>query len=384
MLQQSLITILIGIFWTSFSLASSPKIYGNNMLMIGAEVNHFNAEANYLSSGNQYVSLLDGYSYHVTDFNLTTRWTRSLKWGMFVAAKLSSAESKSPTETRTNSGISELTLGTDFVLIDSSFLVVPEFYVTTPFKKADAESDDVLNSEGATVVSAQIYLKRTMGSFLLQANSGFIYRDGGRSSLVPYGAQLEWNIFGNIFGGGLDGFTTVGYDADSDNTTARETYFLTANGGSMRYYGINPDLIEGSFWFRKAFQKDYLFKIGAGHTVTGANTAAGWNVFIGINYTFPIANEYRDNLQPEVIAPATYKYMKKEPTKTDSERFKEDTEDGVDQNLFNKDPNFQPVSPEGPQPTPTPIPRKKLESSNSPTPAMQIKLKPQKKKKRNQ
>ncbi len=304
-----------------------------------AQTTYYQATANYKKTGGEYVSLPDKYSYTLLDFDFGARWVPKAQWAVYASSRVSNAESKDLINTRKESSLTQVVLGTDFLFYNSPRMdLYPDLSLTMPLKRVDPNGDTVLNGEGAIEASAKIVARMNWGVFDPFAYIGFTYRDEDRASLMPYGGGAELQFGRWRFGGELRGYQTVIHDKYEKNSNQREVV-AARNGGALRYYSVDPSLLETNFWLRGNLTPTWAMKIGGGTSVTGSSTAAGWNLFAGITYS--------PQFTPGASSPIVTPYNERPNQETD--RFEEETSDGVDQNLFTKPPppppKPQPIAP---------------------------------------
>lgn len=368
-LSVSLFSLLAGIFVSSQAAAQVPlfdepgRTYKKSAFELSFQTTYYEANANYTKTGGEYVSLIDGYGYNLLSFDFGFRWVPVNNWGVYASTQVANASSDDLRNTRQNSSFTHALLGTDFVLASwKRFEIVPDFSLIIPYERIDATEDYVLNHEGAVEGTARVMATAKFGSFKPFGFVGFTYRDEGRSSLMPYGAGMElefatWSLVGEV-----RGYQTVVKDKYTSEPLRREVV-APKNGGALRFFAIDPSLLEANGWIRKNFG-GLGIKLGGGASITGANTAAGWNVIAGLSYQFGTAK--------------TPKSIHHPPPKEEATQFREETEDGVDQSLF------QPPPP--PPPQADPAERQKIQNEQNQG-DFQIELKrtkPTKKKRRPQ
>ncbi|PIS10049.1 MAG: hypothetical protein COT73_11405, partial [Bdellovibrio sp. CG10_big_fil_rev_8_21_14_0_10_47_8] len=276
----------------SFSIAQagvslfdeSSRAYDSGALNVETVGSYFTSTANYTKEGGQYESLPSGGSYQLMDVDFGARWTPDRTWGFYGTSRVSNAEGKDNFNTRGNSSLSQATLGIDMLMISNSkFDLIPDVNFTYPFERVSTTDDSVLNGEGAMELSARAIARLKWGKIQPFAFAGFTYRDEDRSSLLPYGLGAEWKLGSLSVGADLRGYQSIINDTYT-NEQYRRHVVAYRNGGSLKYYSVDPSLLESNFWAR--WQKNSLgLKVGAGTSLTGANMAAGWTLFAGLNYT---------------------------------------------------------------------------------------------------
>lgn len=328
-----------------------------------ADFNYYNATANYSRDGGEYESLPGGFAYKLMEFDFGARWTPSNKWGFFTQARYGYAASDDGVTSRTNGAFSHLKFGADLQMGRfASFDLMPEFSLLFPMSRVSPSEDKVLVGEGAMELDARLIAK-TQWSFLQpMAFVGITYRDEGRSTLLPYGFGAEVAFSSMALGAELRGYQSIIDDEKTDEPLTKEGVRFK-NGGALKFYSVNPSLLETNLWLRFNKSGRYQFKIGGGTSITGSSMAAGWSVFTTLNYQF------------ETTARSSYDSAPPQPDP--AIEFREETHDGVDQNIFRLPP---PPTPPKPKPTPNPrLQKKKLQKELDQT-EMMIELRSNKKK----
>jgi len=345
-----------------------------------AQASYYEATANYSRSGGEYVTLPDNASYHLMDLDFGARWVPKSRWALYASSRLSGAESKNSRDTRQDSSLTQVVLGTDFLLHSSKrWDLYPDLSVTIPLQRVDPAGDTVLNGEGATEFSGKIIARMNWGMFDPFAFVGFTYRDEDRASLVPYGIGAELQFSSWRLGGELRGYQTAMKDKYS-STPAQREIVAVRDGYALRYYAVDPALLETNLWLRGNLSSSWAFKLGGGTSLTGANTSAGWNAFAGLTFS----PQFKSSASPTPIV-APYR----ERSTEELQNFQEETTDGVDQNLFQKPtppPPVKPIPPTPPPPAavalpkPNPVQQKKKLQNELDQTEFQIELKTTKKK----
>lgn len=301
------------------------RTYKTRFWSFDAQTTYYQSTANYTKGGAEYVSLAEGHKYNLIDFDFGTRYVPSADWAIYMTSQVSNAESSDGVDVRRNSTFSKAVLGTDFLIFSSKrFDFYPDVSLTFPIERIDTASDEVLNREGAVELSSRLIGRLHWKSLDPYAFTGFTYRDQGRSSLLPYGLGIEFRRPKWSLGGEVRGYQTVIKDKFSDTPLERESV-APRNGGALRYFSINPSLMEANAWVRGNITKNWNLKVGGGTSITGTNTSAGWNLIASLSYTFRSG------------ALSRHGFWRKK-TNEDTDRFIEEINDGVDQSLFTPPP----------------------------------------------
>jgi hypothetical protein len=297
--------------------------------------NDIETGSNYLKSGDSFQSLPSGYSYRLMNFDFGVRWAPTNIWSIYAESRLGVAESHDPIQTRNNSEFNRALLGSDFILLKGPITLIPDFQVIYPIVPHDSNSNKVETSEGDTEVIGRLLVRMDLKRLRNVGSLGVNYRDGGRAALLLYGIGSEYDFNGWLLGGELKGFSTIVQDQYTTNSGNREFNSSRVNGQSSIFNSVNPSLLSGSVWYHfESVTSD--FHLGIGSTIMGTNTAQGIEIFGRWIFRLP--------------GNAT-KFSK--ARRSDLERFREDSRDEVDQNMFKK-PEPEPEIEVAPEPTPAP------------------------------
>lgn len=306
---------------------------------------YFYSEANY-SSSNGSQSLLNGNHYQLLDVNFATRYMPKRNSSIFAWGNIGNAESKDSIATRTNSALSEAAVGFDFLMYSDAFELVPEVIAVIPFEKVDPASDTVLNSEGVLEVRSRLIAQKNYGDWRAYGWLGFNYRGDGRSFLMPWGvgAQLKFGLI--RWGAELFGYQSATEDTDKDSIL-RTAYINGVNAGSMKFYSVNPSLMDSRVYATWLISPKWSVQAEGGMTLTGSNSAAGFHFGGLLRYSFDLTEGYvEERYVPEESPVPNYRSnMYEEPALSSEKKvnqFRETTEDGVDQNLFKPQPTKKP------------------------------------------
>ncbi|MBX3018228.1 MAG: hypothetical protein KF767_10090 [Bdellovibrionaceae bacterium] len=321
---------------------------------IKLEASYAKTEGNFEKSGNTFTKLNSGSSFATTDFDFGARAEIAPRFHLYGSGRLTSAESTNTVfgtpQTKTNTGFAYGQVGTDFVLVAGRILVIPDFSFTFPIESTERKPDaKVALSEGVIEANGRIVLRVERRSYRFGGFAGVTYRDGGRSTLLPYGALFEfsfgqngrWNI-------GVDarGYQSLNYDKDTDRETAIDaTYFCPVNGCAKRYAAFNPSSMESNLWLRVNATPEFSFHFGGGMDWSGSNVARDAIFQGGMIYRWDYSGLRRKS------SPYT-------PNYENPSTFEENVRDGVDQRPFQNQapksvtPQTQIMAPEeSPAPT---------------------------------
>ena len=296
---------------------------------------YYSAVANYTRSGGQFVRLTDGNSFSLVTLDPRIRWGASSKTAFWVGTQIGFANSQTLNVTRTNSVLNHVSGGFDYLWKRTrTFDLIADVEGIFPLQRVDVNSDKVPTGEGAIEIKPRLLTKFRWGTVSPFAYAGFHFRDEGRATLLPYGAGAELRLSKSFLGAELRGYTSV-TDDENINTPAAKEAIAGKSGGALRFFTVNPSLLEARAWWRSQPMHGWGYKIEAGTSMTGSATSAGFDALFAMNYRW-----------------RTVPLQQSEPADID---FVENTDDGVDQSLFGpaKPKNSVPKSQSSPNSSPS-------------------------------
>ncbi len=304
------------------------KLYPQNVWDFELTSRYLSTNSNYSSAGGAYSNLPTGCSYTLEDFNFATRTSvPGSNWSLWGDSQVSSSQSKNTSQSLSATGLTHVRLGTDFILFQDAFNIIPEFSFLYPITTNNFSNTSLpAISEGVMTLSGKVYLQFRFSRFWLEGFTGYVWRDQSRSALVPYGLIAETRFKTWSLGANVQGYSSASSDGNTNNSGQQLAWMYAVNGNSQIFDALNPQLLETNFWVKFNLSKSFATYIGGGATINGTNAANYWDVQVGIAYRLPSNDSHR-------IRP-----------KTDIEKFNEETSDGVDQTLFDTTPGNDAVS----------------------------------------
>ncbi len=325
---------------TSWAAFDDYQRFRKGMYEFEAETQYFKTDANYTDGGGSYQKLLYGQSFEIFNFYLKSSYDFSKNSSFYGSLDLANATSNGLTTARSNSSVTGAYLGYAYRPYNEAFDLVTDFNVLIPFQKTDQNTDTAINSEGVIEATGLLRAQKDFTTFSALGYAGVTYRQA-RSSLVPWGIGVEANYAKWAWGGKVFGYQSVTDDPDTKNKIQRTIVTDRVNASSLYFYSVNPSVVDSEAWVRFKFDNAWALTVGGGTTITGSNTAAGFHAGATIKYSWdsepsyymkPGVSTQEDGLSSERKVP----------------KFKEETDDGVNQKLFQK----KGITPGAPAPRP--------------------------------
>lgn len=320
-----LIFCMLSTYQTAFAEeVYKPFAAGRFDSYLGAE--YFSSSANYDSNGTKQ-NLITGASFSNISTEMSARYLFWDKFGIYTGLLFNNVQTSNGIRDRANSALAYYSFGADLQVFHSYNWSV---YIDGNYKMANEEinitGDDAIASDGANeaiISGVVIYQNEPWRMF---GKVGYDYRTEGLSSLVRYGIGGDYAFGSFKLGLDLTGYSTVQDDEKTATSIDRDLVTTRVNGGSRRYYAVNPNSLDAQLYGIYNFGKDFAVKVYAGNTVMGSNSAEGYTAGVTLNWGFGM----------------TKKAIKSEDVPNssnlpdDEAGFKVDTNDGVDQGIFQK------------------------------------------------
>lgn len=311
------------------------KTYEPRTFEIAGGTNYFETTANFNNVGTK-VNLLSSNKYTLIDSFLSSRYVFQDLWSVEAQAFISNAESKNTDFNRSNSTLNALAVSADWMVYRGFMDVIPELTLRYSLDPVAGSQDSVITNEGVMEVTGMIKAQNNYSWFSYYAGGGYSFRSE-RSGIMPWylGGGLQWKH--SFFGLELNGFQTVTDDGDKGaHESVRNALLQKVDAGSYKFYSVNPSHIQAALNLDIGFSSGFVVKTYLANSISGQSYSNGLTVGLMFNLLFDtVSNKPSRSNEPVVkeVAP-----IKKE------EDYKIQTQDGVDQTLFQKEPDV-PVAP---------------------------------------
>lgn len=300
---------------------------------------YFDSTANYASSGNVYHSLIAGQSFQDWNFYLSSRYDLDRHDALYAKINVGDSISDGTDARRSNSGFNEATVGYAHLFYSDAFEIIGDFNVVMPMNHIDVDTDTIPNAEGVWQTTGLLRLQKNFSMLLGYGYIGADYR-AQRSSLMPWGFGLELHGSQLAFGAKIFGYQSITNDPDSANVALHTALQNRVSAGSAMFYSINPSLVDSEVSLKFKINPTWTMAASAGATITGASMASGYHGAVALQYFWDSEPSY---------------YLKGDDDGVSSgkiQQFREETDDGVDQRLFQK--NLTQPPPSDPPPAAPP------------------------------
>ncbi|MBK9324115.1 MAG: hypothetical protein IPM97_14415 [Bdellovibrionaceae bacterium] len=293
------------------------------------ETQYFKSDANYISSGDSFQRLPTGQWYELWNFLIKARYDLSKSSTWYGHLNVGLANSSGFDANRSSSSLADATFGFAYLLYDDGIDVISDFNILFPFNKISENTDAVMNSEGVIEAGGLLRVQKQFSWYVPFGYLGGIYRQD-RSTLLPWGIGSEFQWKTVILGGKIFGYQTIMDDPNKDRKNLRLIVNDRVNGGSLRFYAVNPSLVDSEIYVKFKIGKALSVSVGGGTTLTGSSAAAGFHGTANVTYTWDSQPSYYLRRSNELSTDSDMDPEKRGPI------FKEEVNDGVDQKIFKK------------------------------------------------
>lgn len=256
------------------------------------EADYISTKANFDDSGEKQDLLFGRYYKNYRTAFGAERWL-SPDSSLLMELGTAFAESFGSGVTRQNSSVTEALIGYRKVWSRAPALLVPEFTFAFPFNRVDKNTENVMTGEGAIAAEAGIWAMFPMSWARPYSRLGFRYRDDDRASHLLWQLGSQFKIPGTLLFVGLKGSSVVVDDAHSDNPNERNLTKIRVNGGSSKYYAVNPSDMSLHLGFIWELKKDWRLTAEYDQTLSGKNTADGFTATLGLQWIMRTKSTYR-------------------------------------------------------------------------------------------
>ena len=225
------------------------------------------------------------------------------------------AESYDGSFTRTNTEPTEITAGLRYVMSRSTVILIPEVQVVYPLNRVDTATDEVLTGEGALKMFGGLWAETWLGALNPYSQLGFLYQDEGRASHFLYMAGLGYAPGGFQFGAEVYGSIVAIEDEKADTRFERDLVTARVNGGSWKFYGVNPSSLGARLHGIFSFSDSWNLRLGFDHTLNGEAAAVGWTALARLEFAFDTRENsvVEDVPRPRALEPEQRMLQKFEP-----------------------------------------------------------------------
>lgn len=286
------------------------------------DLDFIQTNSNFASNGSTASLPLNGQFMNATSkFNITYR--SNLKLQTYGGVDYSYSQSTSSNINRTSGGIPYLRFGARYFLKYKKFDLIPIADLNIAIQKVDPYGDDVLISDGVSKLTLGVWAQTKWKRFTPYTFLGFTYCTDGLASPYAFRAGVSSDVGTFSFFGEVSYFSTLINDEYASNPNARISIINAVDGGSYRFYSVNPGHTDVSGGLTYAISPEWSSAFRIDYPFEGARYAKGIYGMFNVAWNFGDTDADRETIKNPGL---------KKKFKTEG-KFKDKLEDD-DQDLF--------------------------------------------------
>lgn len=244
---------------------------------------YFMSKANYSDTRGSYERLLGDSSFTSWESHLRGRYNLNEAFSFYAAQGFTNSHAVDALNDKTNSTLTDLSLGADFLLNKKYVHLIPELQIGFPLNSAPANQTSPLTSDAVFFTRIGMFFYKPFRHFRLGGYTGLHVNTDNLPSKFLYEATIDVRLFRIVtIGGGIDGYETV--IGDRVTYQERYQYNLKTDAGSQRFRSFDPALLEGRAWIGFWPEKTLWVRVGYAKTLNGMHTAEGQSLLLSLAY----------------------------------------------------------------------------------------------------
>jgi hypothetical protein len=301
--------------------------------------NYFSTQANYEKSRGEYTGLPTGNKLTHWENQARVRYNPASRFSLIAGTTYTSTFAQMAATNKTNSRMTEIMGGIDWLLYTGYLQVTLEWIASYPLDLTDPAQLVPMTNDGVAYFRPGVFLQKSFRRYQFNLYTGFHAPVQNFATRFLYETSMDMRLFW-IFtvGGGINGYETI--LSDSSNLIYRQSSAALSNVGSERFYSFNPALVEARAWIGIRPNKHLWLRVGYAQTINGLHNAAGNSILFSLAYNTatPVFGEYYPPLHPRKSSPG------------DAVRSFEPDAEPLDQSVFEMDDDETDVKSKGKNP----------------------------------
>lgn len=283
-----------------------------------------------LDDSGDIVDIPNGNSVDEIKTNLKVEYDYSRFTTFYSDLVLNAVESSTSGTTRSETALSDIVLGFEYVISRKSFLTMPSFQIKIPLSTYSESTDSTLLNNNAIEFESLLHLAKRFKNIYLHGYGGFTYRDEGLSWLLPLGAEVIYIGRRFSLGGGVESFFSVTDDDYTSDSTRRTNVTDRVMGGSLLYNSVNPSITKVAAFFKYYIEPQLFIGLGVKQPLFGESAAYGTEIYANLGFAFGGYAKKLPNLKSIPV-----------DDNTDEFEFKFENDSDRDADVFNKNQKIE-------------------------------------------
>ena len=305
------------------SSLADPILFRPDTHRLTVKTSYFDSDANFDPADGTFERLGGGKYFKVLHLGFLWDQVVSKRGAWRFGLTGSQAESFDGSFVRKNSALTEVLLGSQYFFKAKPVKIKPEIFLIYPGKAVEEGTDEVIPGEGAAVAKFGSWFQKRWLTMDNYAYLGFAYRTEGRSSLAEYTIGTKKDLDGLEFGAEVSGFESVTDDEYTDIPSHRSAVTDVVNGGSLKYYSVNPSLLTSKFYVNLRMSDAFSLQGGYGIDIQGKNMGKGSTVYFNLIWDLSASHQEFTKSRRKKVRNQDLEKFNVEATEYDESLFKE-------------------------------------------------------------
>lgn len=283
-------TIIALLLTSHLVVAATPPKYKSGQLKGSLHAEYYSTDSNYDKAGGGFEKLPGENTFSFMSARPELVYGLSNDWGISGAFKYTYGQSENSSAQRTNSSITDIDGSIYYKLYKKKFYLLPQLHISFPLTTFDPNQDNTIINEGALKVEVGSWIEKKFLAHRFYAYLAYAYQGDGRAHLLPWEIGA-YNSLGRL----LYGFSALGNEVITDDELiaspqARSNRTDSLNGGSKKFYSVNPTEINLKGWVGARIAKNFIVYLKYKKSINGSNSANGQSIMAEIKWR--ILNPY--------------------------------------------------------------------------------------------
>lgn len=287
-----MLLILIFSIFSSFINAQTwidDQPFNELGFQLGVESQMFNTKSNYNGKGNEQ-DLLANRSYKLMSGRIWAAMDWQEQMRIYASAGYAQATSSNGITDgeQTGSGLTDVEARAYWESGFRPWIFRPYGRFAFPIQRVGLNTRTPIYAEGAMQFEGGARLGYEWKGLSPYLQAGLLYQDEGRASLLPWHLGVQYNYKAFLAGFEFYGQEVLKKDSKSDDPRDKQTVVDYADGGSYKFYYIDPAYYEARAYVGANILNKVEIRLGLGQTLMGKNSAAGQTYLLSAVFNFGV------------------------------------------------------------------------------------------------
>ncbi len=279
-----LYTIFSILISSASGLAATPPKFRKGQLKGSLITEFYTTDSNYDKQGGSFESLPNDNKFTYIAAKPSFTYGLTNKVGLSTGLTYAYGKSETSTATRTNGAVTDANFSLYYKLATKSFYLLPQIRTSVPILTFDPDDDKAIINEGALRVEFGAWVEKKFLKHRFYFYTAYAYQGDGRAHFAPWEVGAYNSIGRFLYGGSIWGQEIISDDEFIDSPETRSNRTDQFNAGSLRFYAVNPNIMNAKAWAGMRIFNNFLFYLKYEKSINGSNTANGQSILAELKW----------------------------------------------------------------------------------------------------